>query len=280
MNNVPLISVVVPSYNHEEFITECITSILNQDYSNIEIIIVDDCSTDNSFELISSKLADKISCADNINKYSINRFDNNEGAHEAINYGIDHSTGEYVTLINSDDIYFENRLSSLYKLVSQSDADFAFSKVCYIDQEGNGINDLFCSKFQSLQESIFNYPSVSFSLLSGQAAITSGNFFFSRKLYELTGPFRPLKYCHDWDFILRASTYFEPVYLDEILYKYRLHELNTFNTLGSISEEETEKVLTSFFAGNITNDLCPARGNWPVIYDAFVERFGYRRYID
>lgn len=99
--NKPLISIVIPTYNREETLVRVINSVLNQTYSNYEIIVVDDGSTDSTKE----KIQDFIDSG-NIQYYKIK----NSGVCFARNFGIKKAKGEYVSLLDSDDEYFANRL--------------------------------------------------------------------------------------------------------------------------------------------------------------------------
>ena len=90
------ISVIIPSYNHSKFLKKAVDSVLNQSYKNFELIILDDCSTDNSKKIINS-YQDK-----RIIKYFNEK---NVGAVNALNQLISMATGEYIALLNSDDYW-------------------------------------------------------------------------------------------------------------------------------------------------------------------------------
>ena len=109
------ISVIVPLYNNESFIEECIESILKQTYSNFEIIIVDDGSTDNSLEK-AYEIAKKS------NKIQVYHMENS-GVSSARNYGISKASGEYISFVDSDDKLKENFLCSLYNEMIKNKVD-------------------------------------------------------------------------------------------------------------------------------------------------------------
>ena len=94
MSNKPLISVVIPAYNHERFVGAAIESVLNQSCSDFELVIVDDGSTDNTAEVIKS-YTDK-----RIHYY----YQENQDAFNTINRGISLAKGRYISILNSDDI--------------------------------------------------------------------------------------------------------------------------------------------------------------------------------
>lgn len=92
----PLISVIVPVYNVELYIDACLDSIKQQTYKNLEIIIVEDCSTDSSIQLLQSHLKDE--------RIKLMQHEKNSGLSAARNTGIDAATGEYMMFVDSDDI--------------------------------------------------------------------------------------------------------------------------------------------------------------------------------
>jgi glycosyltransferase involved in cell wall biosynthesis len=112
---IPLVSVVIPLYNYEKYIAGCVQSVLNQDYPNFEIIIVDDCSTDNSY-----KIAKKFSSHNVFTK----KLGKNRGYSKVKNAGIVRSKGKYITILDADDMYTIDSISSRMEVLLKSDADF------------------------------------------------------------------------------------------------------------------------------------------------------------
>ena len=115
-----LISVVIPVYNVEKYLDKCMESVLNQTYSNIEVILVDDGSTDKS-----GKICDEYQKKD---KRVVVYHKENGGLSDARNYGINKSHGEYITFIDSDDFVEQNYVEFLYKLIKENQADIAMGK--------------------------------------------------------------------------------------------------------------------------------------------------------
>jgi glycosyltransferase involved in cell wall biosynthesis len=96
MNNNPLVSIVFTSYNHLEFLKQAIESILNQTYTNFELIVIDDCSTDGSQDLLTRYTFD--------NRVNLNLLDSNTGSFvKASNYGARIASGEYILFAQCDD---------------------------------------------------------------------------------------------------------------------------------------------------------------------------------
>lgn len=114
-----LISIILPVFNVEKYLEKCIISILQQDYSNLEIIFVDDGSTDNS-----GKILDKYQLIDS--RIKVIHKENN-GVSSARNDGIKISTGKYICFSDSDDYLSKDYVSYLYKLLVENDADISLT---------------------------------------------------------------------------------------------------------------------------------------------------------
>ncbi len=111
-----MISVVVPIYNVEDYIAECLESILAQTYKDIEIICVDDCTLDNSVTIVKEY-------AKKDKRIRIIRHDENRGLGGARNTGIDNAKGEYICFIDSDDVIEPDMLEEMYRAISNNDVD-------------------------------------------------------------------------------------------------------------------------------------------------------------
>ncbi|MGX7009385.1 hypothetical protein RR45_GL000635 [Lactococcus chungangensis CAU 28 = DSM 22330] len=122
----PLISIVVPVYNVEKYIHECLESILNQSYKNIEVIIVNDGTLDNSIAKIEDLLKDK-------RTRLISQV--NQGLSAARNTGIENATGKYVAMIDSDDKIKPDFIKHLFDVADSQDADIV--RGSFRDFEGN-----------------------------------------------------------------------------------------------------------------------------------------------
>ncbi|WP_417204653.1 glycosyltransferase family 2 protein [Acetoanaerobium sticklandii] len=118
----PLVSVVIPVYNAENYIVAALESVINQSHKNIEIIVVDDCSTDNSFEVISEFLNGKD--IDSI----VEKVDENFGGPAGPrNIGIKKSSGAYIAFLDADDIWHPLKIETQLKYLKDSDYDFVSS---------------------------------------------------------------------------------------------------------------------------------------------------------
>ena len=128
MIDLPLVSIVTPSYNQSPFLEQTIQSVLNQDYPKIEYIIIDGGSTDTSVEII-RKYQDRIS-------YWVSELD--QGQSDAINKGFDISTGEILNWVNSDDLLEPSAVSlAVYFLLKHPEIGMVFGDRVYIDRKNN-----------------------------------------------------------------------------------------------------------------------------------------------
>ena len=122
-----LISVIVPVYNVEKYLEECVNSIINQTYKNLEIILVDDGSKDNS-----SKMCDELAKKDSRIKVI---HKENGGISDVRNVGIENSRGKYIQFIDSDDFMEDNMIETLYKDILENEADVSMCSY-YLFKDG------------------------------------------------------------------------------------------------------------------------------------------------
>lgn len=150
----PLISVIIPCYNVEKYITECLKSVIEQSYKNLEIIIVNDGSTDDTEREIEPFLQDTRI------KYITKK---NQGASGARNTGLDHMNGQYVCFIDSDDIVHKDFISNLYNDLVETNSDVAICDLHKFNDneiphiiEGEKERNVF-SRDEIMKELLFNW---------------------------------------------------------------------------------------------------------------------------
>lgn len=123
MDNTPLISIIIPAFNVGNYISKCIKSIIGQDYTNLEIIIVDDGSSDKTGEIID----DFARCDNRI----VVIHKENEGVSVARNVGIDKASGEYIVFVDGDDYLSKEAITYMLYVVGKTYCDFCISENCY-----------------------------------------------------------------------------------------------------------------------------------------------------
>lgn len=128
-----LVSVITPVYNAEKFIGKTIHSVMSQSYKNLEMILVDDCSLDNSEEII-QRLAKK----DLRIKYI--KLTQNAGAAVARNTGIENAMGQYIAFIDSDDVWKKEKLEKQIQFMKENNYPFTYTNFEMVTQDGDIIN--------------------------------------------------------------------------------------------------------------------------------------------
>ncbi len=278
-----LISVVVPCFRHERFVADCLDSVYNQTYPEIELIVIDDKSPDRTFE-IAADLCSSQRYRERFSKISCHRNPENLGAHASLNKGVRLARGETISLLNSDDLYHSLRIATLSEALHDAKTDFAFSNYVFIDSANREVSfDLLFIELQTWTVTAqSSFPALSFAFLQRQIALSTGNFFFTKRLYDQVGGFLDLKYCHDLDFALQAIRYCEPAFLDKPYYRYRVHEGNSFRSLREVALAETEFALSRYFKScafdGTVNKMAPNSLNWPGLFEIFLKKWNLEDY--
>jgi hypothetical protein len=125
----PLISVIIPTYNSEEYIAEALNSVLQQTYNNIEVLLVDDASTDNTTEII--RQFAKNDCRIILEKLPIN-----SGTAIARNKGINSANGSFIAFLDADDMWLPNKLQLQLELMQEKNCAVVFSSYHCMNEKG------------------------------------------------------------------------------------------------------------------------------------------------
>ena len=247
--NWPKISIITPSYNQGQYIEETILSVLNQNYPNLEYIIIDGGSIDNTVEII-KKYEGGIT-------YWISEKDN--GQAHAINKGFTKATGEILTWLNSDDYYCSNALYNMaHTFLSEPNYAFYQGHVNIIDDNGNFKYTMYSKAFNNKNNFL------------DEVCMPQPASFFTRNCFEQFGPLdEQLTYTMDMDFWLKIHASRGHFYeSNAILTNFRTHE-NTKSAKGNIYfidelfrkytlknfTEKEKKSLTENFIKKTQNEL-------------------------
>ncbi|MEW8505626.1 MAG: glycosyltransferase [Candidatus Thiodiazotropha sp.] len=241
---MPAISVIIPSYNHANYIAEAIESVLQQSFHDWELIIIDDASKDDSWNIIVSYEDKRIQSL---------RHAVNQGAHNTINEGLGLAKGDYLTILNSDDCYTPDRLERLYHRAMQEGAAFLATRVQPISTEGTASNDPVShwnNWYTGLLDGYRETDRLLTGLCKGNLLITTSNFFFHRKVFDKCGGFNDYRYVHDFEFALRLifAGYKCELLPDHALVRYRLHDANTIQENPVAAVVETLQLLAGSIA--------------------------------
>lgn len=214
-----LVSIIVPVYNHEKFVVDCINSIINQVYENIELIIINDGSKDSSSEKVKSMSE---ACEKRFKRFIF--IDKpNEGLCKTINRGVRESKGEYITLIASDDMMLEDKIQTQVEFLLNNDINAVLSNA-YILNNNNGHMDLFYEQIPKWT-SMSRYELFEQLLLHGNCLNPTG--MYKKEVFTNIGLFDENLNFEDWDFYLRLSYNYNIGYIDKPLFIYRRHGDNT-----------------------------------------------------
>jgi glycosyltransferase involved in cell wall biosynthesis len=273
----PLVSVVAAACNHERHVAAALDSVAAQTHPAIELIVVDDGSTDATADIAARWLASP--AARRFDRVELVRNERNLGAAASLNRGMALARGEYLSLLGSDDRYAPGRLATLLGRLAREDSRFAFSAVMPVDDAGQpALEAPLARRIATAREEFAVLPSASFGFLYRQLAISTGNFLLHRSLREEVGEFASLRHCYDWDYALRAFLHAEPVFVDEYLYFYRVRAADSSALEEGTPRREAEAVLTGHFerclAGVVPNDRAPTPRNWPGVFEHYVRFYG------
>ncbi len=259
----PLVSVVVPSFNHARYIHRTLRSVFCQTYRNVEIIVIDDGSQDGSADLIREYLRDSP-----FPQRLIAR--ENRGAPATLNEGVALAAGEFVQFLNSDDWLAPERIGRMVSEIADPECGWGFSAIDFRDADDQPVDLMRNRRAYDLACLIGGIPlceTTGMMFLTDNVAVSTGNLFVMRSLFDRLGGFRSFRYNHDWDFCLRALRLEEPVYVPEPLYCYRLHGANTIDESAERARAEALTVCTDYVAwaraeANPGNPFAPAISTW------------------
>jgi len=243
----PLVSVVIPAYNHEQFIGAAIDSVLNQTMGDLELIIVDDGSTDNTAGVIKAYDDPRISYT----------WQENQDAYNTINRGMRMARGQYISILNSDDVYTIDRLEKCLLHIENTGAEVVFSDVIPIDDKGRSLTEPdfgWNLWHQKNRDYYFRFNDVYTGFLNGNYMVTTSNLFMTREAVEKTGEFTSLRYLHDYDYIFRLMLdYPDSVsYLhDAQLLYYRIHGGNTLSEAAITGREQDLQVIEKYMLASV-----------------------------
>jgi len=229
-----LISIIIPCYNGEKYLSQSIESCLNQNYKNIELIIVNDCSTDKSLEIIETfaKIDNRIKIINNKENLKLPA---------SLNIGHHGAKGEFITWTSDDNILKPKFVELLIQTLLREQSDVVYSNYDIIHDNG------------SLKRKHIAGPTE--HLLFGNKI--GASFLYKKEVFQaLKGYDETLYLLEDYDFWLRASLKFKFYHLKENLYQYRLHSTSLTSEIQNnrfINNQHKKGYILMF--SNIANDL-------------------------
>lgn len=196
----PLVSVVIPTYNREKTILKSVESVLSQTYKNIEAIVVDDCSIDETKNIL-----EKIDDA----RLRYFRLEKNSGACAARNKGVEMAKGDFISFNDSDDVFLPEKIERQLVFLQESGADIALCRMKCFDEANNFLH--FFPKDEIVQGELTYEDLLAYNSCSTQTLFGKAECF---KSVPFDGDMPRLQ---DWDEILRLSEKYKIFYQKEVL---------------------------------------------------------------
>lgn len=221
-----MISVIIPTYNRADRIESSLKSVINQSYTDMEIIVVDDGSKDHTEDVVKSIGDARI-------RYI--RYENNRGACYARNIGISEAQGNYIAFHDSDDIWKENKLEQQLEYIINSDADIVLCKIKVNKSKGK------IEYYPELNES----GAVAFqTILSGGVGSTQ-TFFAKSEVFKNIRFDEEMPRSQDTEVLIRIAKKYKVHYMNEVLcMKYDQDDSITKNISNMVTAQE--RILNKF----------------------------------
>ncbi len=243
----PLISVIIPAYNHQRFIGAAVDSVLQQTVTDLELIVIDDGSTDNTGEIVRGYSDPRLTYL----------HQENQDAYNTINRGLSLVKGQYVAILNSDDVYSLNRLERLQKECEERKAECIISDVIPISDTGETYDDpnfgwnIWHSKNRNWY---FACQDIYAAFLKGNFMVTTSNLFMTARAMQKVGTFCALRYLHDYDYIFRIMLAFPEgvhyLHQEKLLY-YRIHSGNTLGEAAITGRMQDQELIKKYMAAKL-----------------------------
>ncbi len=220
---MPLVSVVMPSYNHEKFVSEAIESILGQDFDDLELIIVDDASEDTSRQII-KKYAEEDA------RVRVIFHETNRGIAKTVNDGVAAAKGKFLAVTASDDVWMKDKLSKQLAVLESDEDLIVWTEAEIIDERSQPMGPTW-SEFWPNE--VAQQTGDMFHDLLGrwEAHIPSTLLYKTANLGEIRFD-ESLKYANDYKFILELAAKYSFYFIPEPLLQYRIHGSNVCGIRG------------------------------------------------
>jgi glycosyltransferase involved in cell wall biosynthesis len=240
--STPRVSVVIPAYNHERFVGAAVESVLHQTFADLELIVIDDGSRDRTGEVVRGYTDSRLSYY----------FQENQDAFNTINRGLGLARGEFIAILNSDDVYTPDRLERLLLCREKTGAECIFTDVIPISDEGEEYidPDFGWNVWHRKNRAFYRQCGELYTaFLKGNFMVTTSNLFMTARAVRVVGKFCSLRYLHDYDYIFRMmlANPGKVHYLDqEKLLFYRIHSGNTLGEAAITGRLQDQQLIRKY----------------------------------
>lgn len=237
INSSPLVSVIALCYNHAQYVVECLESIRKQTYQSIELLIIDDCSKDNSIEVIKEWIAKHhVNCT--FIPHAVNL-----GICKTLNEALSHIKGKFVAITSTDDVWLEDKLEQQIKVFQNSSptTGIVYSDAFQIDHKSDLLEGMFIQshrKFKKMPEGHL------FSTLLEGNFIPAPTVLIKRSCYNTVGNYDEELCYEDYDMWLRIAQHYEFVFCPKACVKYRVLD-------NSLTRKKCQKLEIQKYESNI-----------------------------
>jgi teichuronic acid biosynthesis glycosyltransferase TuaG len=222
-----MVTIITPTYNSSKYIGATIESVLNQTYTNWELLITDDCSTDNTIKIVESYVK-------NDNRIKLFKLATNSGAAIARNNSIAMSKGRFIAFLDSDDLWKKNKLETQLEFMTKNNLSFCFTGYEIINHKGIPLNIM----VDSSQHGFFNYS----DMLKKKATLGCCTVMLRKKSFKGLLEMPNIRTGQDYAFWLKLlkNSNHNAYILPELLSKYRISP-------NSISRNKFKKARRQFY---------------------------------
>jgi cellulose synthase/poly-beta-1,6-N-acetylglucosamine synthase-like glycosyltransferase len=244
----PRVSFVVPSYNYARFVTKAVDSLLEQDFESLEVIVIDDCSTDATQQVLRAYEGEA--------RVKLVRHSENKGHIGTYNEGLAMAAGEFIGLLSADDICLRSDAVARQVALFEGDPDvgMVYSPLAYINSEGRLVSVVRRWNTDSVHDGLVEFRDLAFTnFIPASGTLVRASCHLDIGYYDPR-----LRHAGDWDLWLRLAARYRVGYVADAMYGWRLHDVNMHTSSVTPGQADHEHVLTLTRAFDALPSSAPA----------------------
>lgn len=261
--NFPMISVIIPNYNYSKYISKAVDSVLSQTYPNVEVIVVDDGSRDDSLDILKTYG----------NEIKVLK-QKNQGVSAARNSGAEASSGEFVAFLDADDIWLPKKLErQMRKFDNDKELGLVHCSMSYIDphdrilgENRDGMEGFVASELLRFERGVV--------IGTGSTSLVPKTIFD-----ELGGFDLRMTTAADWDFSYRLGTKYKIGFISEPMVLYRMHDSNMHGNIGAMEHDMMLGFAKAFSNGTAENSRKCYGNLHKILAGSFLRTKQYKKFF-